>query len=136
MKKLLYIAQSLADLLEAANVLSRAAGGNEKAIMSMKLLARYFDAGGTMEGLTTLVRAEAAFGSTFGDQEPFCALPESLSEQEQAAIAVCRAWTIAGPAPFHHATMRQRLKKEWPTLTAAIYDLEAVTTYDEGEQPK
>ena len=37
-----------------------------------------------------------------------------------AADRVVDAWVIAGPRPDYHTAQQQRLRREWPTLAAAV----------------
>ena len=48
-----------------------------------------------------------------------------MSEMNADVEAVVRAWTEAGPRPDLHRRAQRRLRKDWPTLAAAIERLAA-----------
>lgn len=43
------------------------------------------------------------------------------------AERVAAAWNNPGRAPGHHRRMQAQLRREWPTLAAAVEDLAAAT---------
>ncbi len=41
----------------------------------------------------------------------------------EAARLVVQAWTRPGPAPWRHALMKRKLRRDWPALALAVEQL-------------
>ena len=56
--------------------------------------------------------------------------PKPLTTAERLATAegqlrrIRRAWTVPGRVPGYHEAWKQRLRKEWPLLAAALDELD------------
>ena len=53
------------------------------------------------------------------DVEEWCSGPEPVGNVQK----VFDAWEVPGPSPGYHEHMKGKLRREWPTLAAALDDI-------------